>query len=343
MLPDELPTEADLDAFLAVPSARLIEACRRLEGGLVVLGVAGKMGVTLALLARNALRAAGSSAPVIGVSRFSEPGPRRLLERGGVETIACDLIDPDAVARLPFAPNVIFMAGRKFGTQGDASATWAANVLAPASCARRYADSRMVAFSTGCVYPLVAPDGGGSKESDAPAPIGEYAQSCLGRERIFEHASRAQGTRVCLLRLNYAIDLRYGVLHDLGSKILRGEPIALGMSRFNCIWQGDANERALLALDLASAPARVLNLTGPGDHSVRETALALARELGKPARFEGEEGERSYLNDASESLELFGAPRVPFETMLRWTARWLSSGGRSLGKPTHFEVRNGSF
>jgi len=334
--------EAALEALLSTPAPAVVELMRRLEGDLLILGVAGKMGVTLALQAVRAAREAGVRKRVVGVARFSQAGVREQLEAGGVETIACDLLEAADVARLPRLANVIFMAGRKFGTAGDEALTWAMNTGVAMLVGEQFAASRIVVFSTGCVYPLRLAEQGGADETTPPAPVGEYAQSCLGRERIFQAFSQRRGTRVCLFRLNYALDLRYGVLHDLAQTILAGQPVDLGVSHFNAIWQGDANAQALLALELAASPAAVLNVTGPETVCVRETALALGRLLGREVSFRGTPGQ-AYLSDARVALARFGPPRVPVATLIRWQAVWLLTGGRSLGKPTHFDVSNGQF
>jgi nucleoside-diphosphate-sugar epimerase len=341
--PDRLRTEAEVDALMASPSPALIDGLGRLEGDIAILGIAGKMGVSLGALAVNALRAAGGRQKVYGVSRFSDPAAIVALERAGVVPVRCDLLDRDAVDQLPHVPNVVFMAGRKFGTGGEEALTWAMNTVVPTHVCEHFAKSRIVAFSTGCVYPLVPVDQAGCTEGDRPDPVGEYAQSCLGRERIFEHFSRVNGTPVCLLRLNYALDVRYGVVHDLAKTIWEGQPVARTVAHFNAIWQGDANTHALLALDLCASPPDILNVTGPESVSVAATAEALGRMLGKPVAFSGEPGPTAYLSDASRSHRLFGRPRVPLEQVLRWTAAWVEQGGRSLGKPTHFDVADGKY
>jgi len=343
-LPDAVETEEMLDGHLTTPDPALVEAMARLDGDLLVLGIGGKMGLTLGVLARRAMDAAGSSGSVIGVSRFSDPTARSYLETERVETIACDLLDRDAVQKLPSAPNVIYVAGRKFGTRGTEPLTWAANVVAPDNAAQRYRDSCIVAFSTGCVYPLVAAETGGSTEDDGTDPVGEYAQSCLGRERVFQYWSQAHGTPICLFRLNYAIDLRYGVLHDIGLRVYRGQPVDLGVSHFNAIWQRDANAWALRCLGLASSPASVINVTGPESISVRRTAERFAELFGSSVTFTGREGgARMYLSNATFASELFGRPTVSVSTMIRWQAEWIRRGGRSLGKPTHFGVVDGQY
>ncbi len=343
MTTEPVQSESELDALLSSPSPRLIDTMRRLEGDIMILGVAGKMGVTLAMAAKRAIDSAGVRKQVTGVSRFSDPKTRASLEEAGIATIACDLIDRDAVSRLPHTQNVVFMAGRKFGTQGDEGLTWSSNVLIPANVGEHFSTSRIVAFSTGCVYPLASPESGGCTEDDPPAPIGEYSQSCLGRERVFDYYSKHKGTPVCLLRLNYAIDLRYGVLHDIGQQIVKGRPIDVSMGYFNCIWQGDANSQALLALEHCDSPAKILNITGPETIAVRSMAQELASELGTKSTFTGEESSTAYLNNAAKAHRLFGAPSVSLAQMVEWTAHWIKMGGSSLGRSTHFEVRDGNF
>ncbi len=333
----------ELDLRLSEPTPAVIELMKRIDGDLIILGAAGKMGVTLALQARRAIRQAGVDKRVVAVSRFSNKQAKAHLESAGIETFECDLLEPGEVASLPRCENVIYMAGRKFGTTEDAAATWASNTLIPAYVGRHFRKGRIVAFSTGCVYPLVTPESGGCREDHAVGPVGEYAQSCLGRERAFEYASQKWGTPLCLPRLNYAIDLRYGVLHDLAQKIITDEPVDVRMGWFNCVWQRDANAWALLALEQAACPRRVLNLTGPETLRVREVAEKLGEALGRRVSFSGVEQPKAYLNDASRAHELFGLPSVGIDPMIQWTADWVSRGGRSLGLPTHFEVRDGEF
>jgi nucleoside-diphosphate-sugar epimerase len=332
-----------LETLLSEPSASAIDALRRIEGDLIILGVAGKMGPTLAHMARRATDVAGIHRRVIGVSRFSSADTRRALERHGVDTIACDLLDEDALARLPEAPSVVFMAGRKFGSSGDESFTWAMNTHLPALVSRRYASSRLVAFSTGNVYGLTPSGRGGSREDDIPAPVGEYAMSCLGRERMFEYFSRARGTPVVILRLNYASELRYGVLVDLALKVFRREPVDLGMGYFNVIWQADANAMCLAALAHAATPPLVINLAGSEELSVRATCLELAQLLDVPVSFTGREAGDALLSNGSRGHALLGVPRVGAAQMLAWVADWVKRGGESLDKPTHFESRAGRF
>ena len=342
-LPARIGDEAHLEDLLSVPSAAAIETLRELPGDVVLLGVAGKMGPTLARMVRRAAEAAGTARRVIGVSRFSEAGPEAALQGHGVETIRCDLLDEAAVERLPDAPLVIYMAGRKFGSSGDESLTWAMNTWLPGVVARRYAGSRIAAFSTGNVYGLTRVGHGGSRETDLPSPVGEYAMSCLGRERIFEHASRSRQTPLALLRLNYATEMRYGLLVDLARRIAAGETIDLTMGHANVIWQGDANAMAIASLRHAASPPFVVNLAGPEELSVREVCRALGQRMGLDVTFTGEEAGDALLSNGQRGWDLLGAPTVPLARLLDWTADWVRAGGASLGKPTHFESRDGKF
>jgi nucleoside-diphosphate-sugar epimerase len=342
-LPTTIRDVEHLEELLSEPSEAAIEAMREVDGDIVVLGVAGKMGPTLARMARRAADAAGVARRVIGVSRFSSPALQEALEQHGVETIRADLLDEASLARIPDAPNVVFMAGRKFGSTGDESLTWAMNTHVPALVCRRYATSRIVAFSTGNVYGLTPSGRGGSREQDPPAPVGEYAMSCLGRERLFEHFSRTNGTLVAILRLNYATEMRYGVLVDLAGRIARREPVDLTMGYFNVIWQADANAMALAALAHAATPPLIANVAGPEELSVRATCTELARLLGAGVSFVGHEAADALLSDGTRARALLGPPRVDAARLLGWTADWIKRGGQSLGKPTHFESRAGTF
>jgi len=314
-----------------------------LEGDLLLLGVGGKMGPSLARLARRASAQAGVSRQIIGVSRFQSPGLAHELERAGVETISCDLLEPESIRALPEAPNVIFMAGRKFGSIGQEWLTWAMNTLLPAMVAERFPNSRIVAFSTGNVYPLTRLNEGGPSETHPTGPVGEYAQSCLGRERMFEYYSEKYGTPVALLRLNYAIDLRYGVLRDVAEKVRAGVPIDLGMGMVNVIWQRDANSVALRALAHCQSPPLVVNVTGPEMISIRWLAGRFAEILGREPVFSGAEAETALLSNAARCHAMFGRPETTLDQMIAWVAHWVAIGGGSLGKPTHYEQRDGKF
>jgi len=338
-----IETEEQLEELLSQPPPELVADLGRLDGDIIVLGAGGKMGPSLAWMACRASNVAGLRRHVIAVARFSTGGLEAWLRSHDVETVRCDLLDEDAVAALPEAPNVIFMAGMKFGSTGQESLTWAMNTHLPALVARKFRRSRIVAFSTGNVYGLTPVDGGGSVETDVPRPVGEYAMSCLGRERIFEHFSRAFGTPVVLLRLNYANELRYGVLVDVARRVLAGEPVDVTMGHLNAIWQADANAMALRALAHASSPPLVLNVTGPDVLSVRQVATEAGRLMGRSVAFAGAEQADALLSNARLAVRLFGQPRVSAEQNLHWIADWVSRGGRSLGKPTHFEVRDGRF
>jgi hypothetical protein len=280
---------------------------------------------------------------VLAASRFSTQAVRESLEADGIQTVACDLLDSSQIAALPRAGNVLFLAGRKFGTMDRTDVTWATNTIVPARVAEHFAQSRMVVFSTGNVYPLVASGGPGSREDDPPAPVGEYAQSCLGRERVVEFVSRERNARALIYRLNYAVDLRYGTLVDLARKVLAGEAIDLTMGFFNAIWQGDANSYALRSLELCASPPAILNVTGPERIAVRETAEWFGSIFGRPPRFVNTEGPVALLSDSSRCRALLGEPDVPLAVLRQWVAHWVRVGGSSLGKPTHFEVTDGRY
>ena len=333
-------TEHELEDLLSQPRAETTAALEACPGDIIILGAGGKMGPTLA---RMAVRARGDSRRVIAVSRWSSAAARHALNDAGVETIRCDLLDPQSVARLPDAANVIFMAGQKFGTAEAPAMTWAMNTIVPAHCAHRYPDSRIVAFSTGNVYPLTPIERGGSSEDDTPGPIGEYAASCLGRERVFEFYSMRHRARVATFRLNYAIDLRYGVLVDAALKVYRGEPVSVEMGYVNVIWQGDANRIALECLPLASSPPFVVNVTGVDIISVRALAEWFAERFGKRVRFTGNERADALLSNTSRMRETFAAPEVSLDQMREWVAQWIDEGGPLLGKATRFEARDGHF
>ncbi len=338
-----IETEQQLEDALATPSASDVDAMRALGGDIMVLGAGGKMGPSLARLARRASDEAGVGRRVIAVSRFSQPELRKELRESGVETVDCDLLDPEQISHLPRCENMLFLAGRKFGSADRPDLTWAMNTMVPAFVGGHFPSSRIVAFSTGNVYPFVHASSGGSVESDTPMPVGEYAQSCLGRERVFEYCSQRSGTPVLLLRLNYAVDLRYGTLVDVARKVWDGVPVPLGVGHVNAIWQGDANSYALRSLPLCASPPAYLNVTGPEILSVRELALFFGEQFKRSPVFQGVESGTALLNNAARCHKLLGPPRVTTDELKRRVAHWVMTGGASLGKPTHFEVGDGKF
>lgn len=340
MGPNDCPrTIAKLEARLSEPGDAVVRALAACPGDIMVLGAGGKMGPTLA---RMAVRAAGGGRRIIAVSRFSSHSTEKTLRGCGVECIRCDLLDPDAVAGLPDAPNIVFMAGQKFGTADAPERMWAMNVTVPELCAKRFPSSRFVVFSTGNVYPLMPAGGSGARETDLPGPVGAYAESCLGRERVFE-AAASRSTRVAIMRLNYANALTYGVLTDLAVRVLGGEPVPLAMGCVNVIWQGDANRAALELLPRADAPAVKVNVTGPERLSVRDLAARLGERLGRAPVFSGAEAPDALLSDTTLMRSLLSSPSVVLDTMLDWTAQWVRDGRPLLGKPTRFDVRDGRF
>lgn len=340
---DTIRSVEQLEELLSEPSEGVIETLRRLEGDIIVLGAGGKMGPTLARMAKRASDAAGVRRRVIGVSRFSSGNVESQLKAHGVETVRCDLHDEEQLGKLPDSPNVVYMVGMKFGSTGREALTWATNSYLPAIISQRYHESRIVAFSTGNVYGLTPVRSGGSRESDPPSPRGEYAMSCLGRERIFEHFSCRLGIPVALIRLNYATELRYGVLVDLAERVFAGETIDLAMGRLNAIWQADANAVALLCFDHVSSPPFILNVTGPETLSVRHICEEFGRQMGKPVAFKGTESPEALLSSSRLCRRLLGDPRVGVQKMILWISDWMMRGGPRLGKPTHFEVRDGKF
>ena len=333
--------EQELDLLISKPSEQLIEAIRNMPGDITILGANGKIGVSMSYMAKRAIEAAGVDKRVYAVDRIGEGSNK--LESWGIKTIACNLLDERQVTKLPVTENVVFLAGRKFGTAGAESMTWAVNLLVAANCATHYKSSRFTAFSTGCVYPLVKAGTGGSKETDRPEPVGEYAQSCLGRDRLFEHFSLTDNTPVLLYRLNYSTDLRYGVLYDIGIKIWNEEPLVTGVDFFNIIWQGDVNNYALLSLQQAASPAEILNITGEDILSVKDVAEEMGAIMNKPVQLVSHGKDYSYLNDASKAFKIFGKPSVSSKELIRMQAEWIMKGGKALNKPTHFEVDDGKF
>ena len=348
-LPELIENESRLDELLITPSKELVEFAGRLKGPVVILGAGGKMGPTLAVRLQRAIDQAGADrdsptqAKTVAVSRFSDPASRTWLEERGVETIAADSMRRDDLQTLPDSKNIIYLIGNKFGTSDNPSLTWAINTIAPACAMERYPDSRFVALSTGNVYPLSSTDGGGSVETDALQPVGEYAYAAIGRERIFDYYSRTQQTPVAMIRLNYATDLRYGVLTDLATRVLSGEPIDVTQGYFNCIWQGDANDLIIRSLAYAESPSNPINLTSVETFSVREVAQTFGELMNRSVEIVGQESDTALLNNASKCFDLLGKPATPMDRVIRWIAHWVQTGNPLLGKPTHFEVRDGAF
>jgi nucleoside-diphosphate-sugar epimerase len=338
-LPNTISDIAELDALLCRPSQALIDDLGKVDGDIMVLGVAGKMGPTLAGLAKAAV----PDRRVIGVARFSDADVKAWLEARGVETLNCDLLNETAIRALPKAPNIVFMAGRKFGAEGDLALTWAMNAHVPALVAQAFPNSRIVAFSTGCVYPFVPVNGKGADEAVSPNPPGEYAQSCVGRERMFEYFSHKFATPGRLFRLNYAIDMRYGVLHDIATKVISGKPIDVSLGHVNFTWQGDASAQALRCLAHCDTPTSPINVSGHEILSVRDLAARFGALLGRDPVIVGTEQPTAWLTDTSQAVKLFGLPIVDTGQLIAWTADWVARAMPSLGKPTKYEVRDGRY
>ncbi|WP_439597505.1 NAD-dependent epimerase/dehydratase family protein [Falsiroseomonas sp.] len=338
-LPGRIADEAALEEVMSRPDPALIADLALVPGDILVLGAAGKMGPTLCRLAKRA----DPARRVIAVARWSEAGLRARMEGWGIECLAADLMDDAALAALPDSQNVVFMAAMKFGSTGNEALTWAMNVQLPTRVAARWAASRIVFFSTGNVLPMWPVNGPMPDEAATPSPIGDYAASCLGRERAFQHAAATRGTACFGIRLNYAIDLRYGVLHDIATKVLAGTPVPLAMGHANVIWQGDANAWTLRALAAADSTCPILNVTGPETVSVRWLAEELGRRMDRTPAFSGTEAPNALLSNAARAFARFGYPRVPLLRLVDWVADWVASGGRALGKATKFEVRDGRF
>lgn len=337
-------TELDvLEQELLKPSDALVADIGKIDGDIIILGVGGKMGPSMAKLARKAIEKAGINKRVIGISRFSEAGTREELEAEGIETISADLLNEDELASLPDAPNILYLAGTKFGTTGKEPFTWAMNSYLPGRVAERYKNSRIVAFSTGNVYPFVPINSGGLSEEVTPAPVGEYGQSCLGRERVFQYFSERYQIPTLIYRLNYAIDLRYGVMLEIAKSVMADKPIDLTTGNVNVIWQGDANEIAIRSLLHCDVPANILNVTGPETLSVKWLAEQFGLLLDKKPQFVNEIQPMALLNNASKAHKLFGYPRVTVRQMIEMTVAWLQAGGKTINKPTHFQERKGQF
>ena len=332
-----------LEELLSRPTPDIVETMRRLRGDLIVLGAGGKIGPTLTRMARRASDEAGVSRRVIGVEKLATPELQAKFQSQGIELIACDLLDRAQWEKLPDAPNVIFMAAMKFGSTGQEATTWAMNTYLPGMACERYSGSRIVAFSTGNVYAMAPAGGGGSVESDPLCPLGDYAMSCLGRERIFTHFSQSLGIPVTLVRLNYANELRYGILVDLAGQVMAGQTVDLAMGHFNAIWQGDANAMVLRALEHAASPPLAVNVAGPETLQVRRVVEQFGRLMDKPVHLTGSESPDAFLSNSSLGYELLGRPRVSEEQLMGWIADWQLRGGPTLGKPTHFQTRDGKF
>lgn len=338
-----IKNEDQLEEYLSRPTPETVEVFRKLEGDIIFLGIAGKIGPSLARMAKRACDEAGVVKRIIGVSRFSNIEEKELIESFSIETIQGDLLDNEFITGLPKIKNVFFLTGMKFGSLENLSMTWAVNAYVPAMVAEHYKESRIVAFSTGCVYPLVPIKSGGSLETDTPEPVGEYAQSCLGRERMFEFGSKKYKTPVALIRLNYAVELRYGVLVDIAQKVKNNLPVDLSMGYFNAIWQGDANNYVLRSLLQTESPAKILNITGVETISVREVAQKFGKLFGTQVNFVGKEADTALLSNSNHVFDLYGKPTVTTDEIIKWTVDWLKEEKKLLGKPTHFEVRDGKY
>jgi nucleoside-diphosphate-sugar epimerase len=342
-LPESINDAEQLEEMLSRPNEGVVDAMARLDGDIIVLGAGGKMGPSLTRMAKRASDAAGVTRRLIAVDRFRMEEKRARLEAEGIETIRCDLLNPDQIAELPDVKNVVFMLGKKFGSTNQEALTWAVNTYAPSLVCRKFGNSRIVTFSSGNVYGLNPISLGGSVETDTLNAAGDYAMSVLGRERIFQYFSETYGIKTSIIRLNYAVEMRYGVLVDIAHKVWSGEPIDVTTGCANVIWQGDANAMALQSFNIAASPAEILNVTGPEQLSIRRVAHQFSALMGKPASFVGAEASDALLNNAQKSFELFGYPKVTIQHMMPWIAKWVMEDGDKLDKPTHFQARDGKF
>jgi nucleoside-diphosphate-sugar epimerase len=340
---DPIRTEAQLDECLSRPTPSLTHFIRSIRSPLLIVGAGGKMGPSLAWLARRAADAAGHPLEIIAASRFTQSRTREWLEERRICTISCDALDPRSVAELPDAQDLLYLVGLKFGTAQNPAVTWASNTLAPAHVCDRFRDARIVALSTGNVYPLTDVSRGGSIEADPLTPLGEYPNAAVARERIFEFFSARHKTPVAILRLYYAVELRYGVLVDIARKVQAQEPLPLANGYINCIWQGDANEQILRALSLVASPPSCWNLCRPEQISVRTIAERFGTLLQREPRFAGTESPTAFLGNSQKVCAALGAPATSVEQMMIWIAQWIQEEGKSWGKPTHFEVRHGVY
>lgn len=341
--PEKIASEEQLEEILSRPGEKVTSMIAALEGDIMFLGIGGKIGPSLAHMAKRACEKAGVKKRIVGVSKFGSEVEQKKITAFGIETIKGNLLDLNFIKSLPVFKNVFFLAGMKFGSLDNLSLTWAVNSFLPALVAEHFNQSRIVAFSTGCVYPLVPVESGGAMETDMPAPVGEYAQSCLGRERMFEYGSLKDNTPVLLIRLNYSVELRYGVLVDIALKVFNGQPVDLAMGYFNVMWQGDVNDYVLRSIEYASTPARILNITGPEILSVKEVADEFGKLFRKKVEFSGKEAETALLSNSTLAYTLMGRPVIPVSRVIRWIAQWMLDDGKLLNKPTHFEVRNGKY
>ena len=342
-MPERIHTEEQLDEVLTRPGPALVKFMSSISSPLVILGAGGKMGPTVAVLAKRAAEAASQPMDVVAVSRFSHGSARQRMEEQGVRTLSVDLLERGSLRELPDSRNVIHLAGMKFGTAENPALTWAVNTLVPVHVAERYSSARIVALSTGNVYPHVPINSGGATESHPLSPLGDYASAAVAREGVFTDASRKQGTPVAIIRLNYAVELRYGVLVDIARKVWAGEPVNISNGWFNCIWQGDACDMVLRALSLAASPPTVWNLTSSAMLSVHEVANRFSELFQRPPKFTGEESDTALLSNPAKLFAELGSPPTPLEEVIRWTAEWVKSGKRLLDKPTRFEVRDGRY
>lgn len=341
--PDSIADVEQLEALISEPNEGVVETMARMEGDLLLLGVGGKIGPSLARMAKRATDMAGVKRKIIGVDLFPSGNLDEKLQAQGVETIKCNLLDKASFDSLPDAPNVIFMVGMKFGSTGNESLTWAMNSFLPGMVAQKYANSKIATFSTGNIYGLTPVTLGGSVESDAPNPVGEYAITAVGRERIFEHFSKTNGTKTAIIRLNYSNEMRYGVLVDVAQQVWAEKPLDVTMGNANVIWQADANSMTLQSFDYVSSPPFIVNLAGPEMISIRRVAEQFAELMGKSVTITGCESQEALLSNGQLGHKLFGYPRIPVQQLMRWIADWVMRGGESLGKPTHFESRDGKF
>ena len=338
-LPDKFGSVRQLEEFMSSPSDSLVEYFKRLKGDIMIVGAGGKIGPTMAMMAKKAADKASVQKEVYAV----DVQPLKILEGTGISTLQCDLLDRKAVGQLPRVENIVYMAGRKFGSSGSEWLTWAMNVMVPHNVAEVYTNSSIAVFSTGCVYPVVDVYTGGSVETDAPCPIGEYAMSCLGRERVFDYYAAEKNAKIVHIRLNYSLELRYGVLVDIGTKVFKDEPVDVTTGFMNGIWQGDCCDQVLRSFDFATSPSSVLNITGPELVSVRWIANRFGQLFGKQAKIVGQENGKAYLSNAAKANSLFGNPSVPIGKIIEWAADWIQRGGENIGKPTHFETQDGKY